>query len=87
MNSIQLVQKIELLPEVFQTQVSDFVEFLLNKHFHGNPVPSAEEGLSMEQKSELDRRYQEYLTNPESCVSMESLKSRLMKKYGLQSAS
>ena len=88
MSSVQLVHKIELLPEMLQAQVADFVDFLLNKNFRNKPVPTTEEPeLTAAQKTELDLCYQEYLENPESVVSIEILKTRLLQKYGLQPAS
>ncbi|MCB0521862.1 MAG: addiction module protein [Lewinellaceae bacterium] len=83
MSRSQLIEKIDLLPLTLQHEVSDFVEFLLNKHFKGNPSPADEPELTEEQKAELDRRYQEYLDNPDSTISIEELKNRLMKKYSL----
>ncbi len=88
MSNVQLVHKIELLPEMLQAQVTDFVDFLLNKHFRNKPAPASDEPeLTLAQKTELDKRYQEYLENPESVVSIEIMKTRLMQKYGLQAAS
>ena len=83
MSSVQLAKKIELLPEMLQLQVSDFVEFLLNKHFLGKPPYNEEHELTIVQKAELDSRYQAYLENPDSVVSMVEMKTRLIQKYGL----
>jgi len=84
MNNIQLIEKVEMLPLALQSQVSDFVDFLLNRHFQGKAAPPDEPELTAEQKAELDKRYQEYLDDPDSAISIEVLKTRLMKKYGLQ---
>lgn len=84
MNTIQLVNKIELLPLALQREVHLFVEFLLNRHFEGKKTPVEEPELTATEKAELDRRYQEYLDDPESASIIEHLKMRLLKKYGLQ---
>ncbi|MCC6722994.1 MAG: DUF2281 domain-containing protein [Saprospiraceae bacterium] len=86
MSTVQIAKKIELLPEMLQAQVADFVEFLLNRHFKNNPAPMEDSNLSAEQKAKLDSRYQEYMESPESVESMEALKTRLMQKYGLSTA-
>lgn len=86
MSSVQIAKKIELLPEMLQLQVSDFVEFLLTKHFKGNQPTKDEPEISSEQRAELDSRYQAYLENPDSVMSMEAMKTRLMQKYGLSTA-
>ena len=86
MSSVQITKKIDMLPEMLQLQVSDFVEFLLNKHFQGKKPLLDDSELTSEQKAELDSRYQAYLENPSSVVSMEAMKARLMQKYGLSTA-
>jgi len=83
MNNAQLLNKIEMLPSTLQSQVNDFVDFLLNRHFQGKTKPHDPE-LTAEEMAELERRYQEYINDPESAVPFEVLKTRLSKKYGLQ---
>ncbi len=39
--------------------------------------------LSDEIKSELDKRYQDYIDNPDSVIPLEDVKNELMKKYGI----
>ncbi|MBK9015440.1 MAG: addiction module protein [Saprospiraceae bacterium] len=86
MSSVQIAKKIDMLPEMLQLQVSDFVEFLLNKHFQGKKPLLDDSELTSEQKAELDSRFQAYLENPDSVVSMDAMKTRLMQKYGLSTA-
>lgn len=87
MSSIQIAKKIELLPDMLQAQVADYVDFLLNRHFHEKSQQKGEPELSQEQKAELDSRYRAYLENPDSVVSIETMKTRLIQKYGLSTAS
>ena len=86
MSNMQLVQKIESLPEMLQLQVADFVDFLLNKHYQEKPAPTDNSDLTEEQKAELDKRYKAYLENPDSVVKYEAVKTRSMKKYGLSTS-
>ncbi len=72
----QLIEKIDLLPNALQHEVSNIVEFLLNKYYEGNAAPADEPELTEEQKAELERRYQVYLDKPESTISVEELKNR-----------
>jgi hypothetical protein len=87
MSSIQIAKKIELLPEMLQAQVADYVDFLLNRHYHEKNLQKEDLALSQEQKVELDSRYRAYLENPDSVVSIETMKTRLIQKYGLSTAS
>ncbi len=72
----QLYQKIETLPDELLPQVADFVDFLIFK----NNLDDNE--LSEEVKTELDRRYQNYLDNPDSAIPLKVVKEELMQKYG-----
>lgn len=75
----QLYQRIEALPDDVLVQVSDYVDFLMIKNrIELNPKGE----LSDEIKSELDKRYQDYLDNPDSAIPLEDVKNELMKKYG-----
>jgi hypothetical protein len=87
MSSVQIAKKIELLPEMLQLQVADFVEFLLNRHFKDSQTPPDVSELTPEQKVVLDSRLKEYHETPSSVVSMDILKNRLMQKYGLSNPS
>jgi hypothetical protein len=87
MSTVQIAKKIDLLPEMLQLQVADFVEFLLNRHFKDSQMPSDDSVLSAEQKAILDERFQEFQETPSSVVSMDVLKQQLMQKYGLSTAS
>ena len=87
MSSVQIAKKIDLLPEMLQLQVADFVEFLLNRHFKDSQAPPDVSELTPEQKAVLDDRFREYHEAPSSTVSMDVLKNRLMQKYGLSTAS
>jgi hypothetical protein len=83
MSSAQIAKKIDSLPEMLQLQVNDFVEFLISRHFKENKSEPTEDELPANDVAELNKRYQEYVENPESAVSIDSMKTRLMKKYGL----
>ncbi len=83
MSSAQIAKKIELLPEMLQLQVNDFVEFLLNLHFKETDQSPDDAEIAAKNKAELDNRYKDYLDNPNSVVSMENLKTRLMQKAAI----
>ncbi len=72
----QLYQKIETLPDELLPQVVDYVDFLIFK----NNLKDNE--LSDEVKTELDRRYQNYLENPDSAIPLKVVKDELIQKYG-----
>jgi len=72
----QLYQKIGTLPDDLLPQVADYVDFLIFK----NNLNDNE--LSDEVKTELDRRYQNYLENPDSVIPLKVVKDKLMQKYG-----
>jgi len=72
----QLYQKIETLPEDLLPQVADYVDFLIFK----NNLNYNE--LSDEIKTELDRRYKNYLDNPDSAIPLKVVKDELMQQYG-----
>ncbi len=75
-NTQQLYQKIEALPDELLPQVADYVDFLIFK----NNLNDNE--LSDEVKTELDQRYQDYLENPDSAIPLKVVKDELIQKYG-----
>lgn len=81
MSKTELLDKIDALPEILQNQVSDFVEFLFQKHFEADSETVVD--LSVEEKVELDKRYSSYQVNPETAMELEALKAKLLGKYGL----
>ena len=83
MNSLQLKEKIDLLPASLQEEVSDFVEFLMKKYDVGGITSEGEMDLTEKQKQELDNRYYSYLANPKNAVSIEIMKNRLQKKWDI----
>jgi len=72
----QLYQKIGTLPDDLLPQVADYVDFLIFK----NNLNDNE--LSDEVKTELNRRYQNYLENTDSVIPLKVVKDKLMQKYG-----
>lgn len=74
-NTQQLYQKIGTLPDELLPQVADYVDFLIFK----NNLNDNE--LSDEAKTELDRRYQNYLENPDSAIPLKVVKDELIQKY------
>ncbi len=75
----QLYERIKVLPDNLVKQVAEYVDFLMLKN-RVELNPSGE--LSDKVKSELDSRYQEYLNNPDSAMTLDSVKEDLLKKYG-----
>lgn len=76
-----LIKKLESLPEALQHQVSDFVDFLFQRHFQIEEEEATP--LSESEKLELDRRYAAYQANPESAVQLDELKDELLNRYGI----
>jgi len=88
MDNSQLLKKIDSLPKVLQQQVTDFVDFLLLRNSQttkGNTKLKEDNDLTEDEKQELSRRLNDYLENPNDGVSIEKIKEKYRKKYGLQS--
>ncbi len=77
MKDILLKEKIDTLPENLKKQVSDFVDFLLYRYGDSQPALTAEE------KTELDDRWDAYELGNSPTSSIENVKERLEKKYGV----
>ena len=81
MNSTLLINEIESLPLDLQKQVADFVAFLKLKSLR---PPQAEDlEFSEEELAELDRRWEEYVTAPESAMDAGNFKTMIKSEYGL----
>jgi|GEM_PF-1169106 len=72
----QLYQKIETLPNELLPQVADYVDFLIFKNNFKN------DKLTDEVKTELDRRYENYSENPDTAIPLKAVKEELIQKYG-----
>lgn len=75
MNTAPIFNKIELMPEALQERVSEYVDFLIQRH-------EVQEPLSKQEVTELRRRVDEYEKNPDSAMSVEELTQKIMQKYG-----
>ncbi|MFK7923918.1 MAG: DUF2281 domain-containing protein [Bacteroidia bacterium] len=80
MQSTQLLQKISSLPEAVQTQLLDYIEFLLLK-YQSEDASMVEEGeLSEYGQQFLDKRLQETDQHPENQDSWKNVKQRLYER-------
>ena len=75
MSTILLFKKIEDLPDTLQKQVSDFVDFLMERYQSENFE------LNEDFLNELIARKKHILENPTEGTSIQTLKNKLSKKY------
>lgn len=81
MNKALLLNEIESLPLDLQKQVADFVAFLKFKNLR--PLQAEDLEFSEEELAELDRRWAEYETEPESAMESADFKSKVKADYGI----
>jgi hypothetical protein len=81
MSSIELlVTQISQLPQIYQDQVADFVDFLIFKYTI--PIITDETSeLSQEEKDELDLRLEYSQKHPEQRSKWDDIKAELFSKY------
>ena len=77
MESTLLQEKIANLPDNIKQQVSDYIDFLLQKYGKVNS------DLTDAEQQTLEKRYAQYLSNPQQTTDLEEVKSRVLKKYGI----
>ena len=78
MDNALTIEKFNLLPDSLKLQVSDYIEFLLNKY------QNTEEELSQEVKDLLDERIKEYEENPTNVSSWEEVKQKFNTKHNYE---
>jgi len=81
MNKAFLINEIESLPLDLQKQVADFVTFLKFKNLRASQAEDLE--FSEEELAELDRRWEEYETEPNSAMEAGNFKTLMKSEYGL----
>ncbi|PIQ20716.1 MAG: hypothetical protein COW65_13445 [Cytophagales bacterium CG18_big_fil_WC_8_21_14_2_50_42_9] len=77
MESTLLQEKIENLPDSIKQQVSDYIDFLLQKY------GKVDSDLTDAERQTLEKRYAQYLNNPGQTTDLEEVKKRLLKKHGI----
>ena len=74
-----LEKNISQLPEHLQSEVSDFVEYLLIKY----QVQESKNDIPEEHKRILKERFQKMQDKPNMGINWETLKNELMQKYAV----
>ena len=79
-NKTLLFNEIESLPIDLQKQVADFVSFLKVKYLR----PKNDEYFEFTdgELAEIDRRWEEYETDPVGVVAVADLKKQVQERYG-----
>jgi Protein of unknown function (DUF2281) len=72
-----IMDKIAALPDNFQSEVADFVDFLIQKYH----LEKGQNGLTDEQRKTIQNRYEKLNQNPESGLDWYEAKAKLMQKY------
>ncbi len=84
MNAELVIQRFNILPENLQFQVSEYIEFLINRYKSTSLIESKkikeDEDLTPEIKKMLDERIFNYEKNPKKAKSWEEVEQQLMKK-------
>jgi len=78
MNPGAIMERLNILPEMLQHQVTDYIEFLISRY--QADTDNIEE-LSSEIKDLLDNRLAEYEENPNDVVSWQNVKNQFNKKH------
>ena len=71
-----VINKIAALPENLQSEVADFVDFLIQKYHLEKP-----DELTDEQKETLLDRHEKLNQNPGRGIDWDEAKAKLMQKY------
>ena len=77
MESTLLQEKIANLPDNVKQQISDYIDFLLQKYGKINS------NLTDAEKQTLGKRYAQYLSNPQQTTDLEEVKNRVLKEHGI----
>lgn len=79
MESTLMEKKIANLPDNVKQQVSDYIDFLVEKYSKENS------NLTEAEKQTLEMRYGHYLNHSQQATDLEEVKNHLLRKHGLSS--